>query len=56
MGANQGRDADIREERSRKNSAALGQGPGFSSRDIYNNTFKLFCRIKSPTKWKMLTP
>ena len=35
---------ETREEKSRNNSAALGQSPGSPSRDIYNNIFELFCR------------
>ena len=35
-----GGNAETREEQSRNNSAALGQGPG-SSRDIYNNIYKI---------------
>ena len=48
-----GGDAETREEQPRNNSAALGQGPGSASRDTHNNIFKLFCRTKTPTKWKM---
>ena len=44
---------EIREEQSRNNTAALGQGPASSSRDTHNNIFELFCRTKTPTKWKM---
>ena len=36
-------------------SAVLGQGPNSSSRDTYNNIFVLFCRTKTPDRWKMLT-
>ena len=39
-------DAESREEQSRNNSAALKQGPGFFSRDIHNNVFKLFIELK----------
>ena len=28
----------------RRNSAALGQGPGFPSKDTHSNIFELFCR------------
>ena len=45
----------IREEESGNNSAALGQGPGSSSRAKDNIVFELICRTKSPNKWKMLT-
>ena len=41
-----------REEQLRNNSAALGQGPGSTSRDTHNNIFKLFIELK-PNKWKM---
>ena len=47
-----GGDAETGEEQSRDNSAALGQGPGFSSRDTHNNNFEPFCRTKTPNKWK----
>ena len=30
----------------------MGQGPGFSLRNIHNNIFEFFCRTKTPTKWK----
>ena len=50
-----GGDAETREEQSRKNSAALGQGPGSASRDTQNSIFELFCRTGTPNKWKMLT-
>ena len=33
-------------EQSKNNSAALGQGPGSSSRNICNNTFEFFCKTK----------
>lgn len=46
-----GGDAQPTEEKSRINSAALGQGPGSAFRDI----FELFCRTKNPNKWKTLT-
>ena len=36
------------------NSAALGQDPGFISRDRQNNIFELFYRSKIPSKQKML--
>ena len=54
--ANQGRkgDADTREELSRDNSAALGQGSGSSSRNIHNNIFEFFHRTETPNKRKML--
>ena len=47
--ANQGRKEkkETREKQSKNNSAALGQGPGFPSRNIHNNTFE-FCRTKTP--------
>ena len=48
-----GRDAETREEQSRNNSAALGQGPGSTSRDTHSSVFKLFIELK-PNKWKML--
>ena len=50
--ANQGREGmqKCREEKqSRNNSAALGQGPGSSSRNIHNNIFELFSRTKPPS-------
>ena len=34
-------------KKERKNSAALGETPGFSSRNI--RIFEFFCRTKSPT-------
>ena len=39
-----------REDKSRNKSRALGQGPGSSLRNIYNNIFELFCRTKAPTQ------
>ena len=36
-------------------SAALGQDPGSASRDTHNNISELFCKTKTPNKWKMLT-
>ena len=38
-----------RREQSRNNSAAMGQGPGSSARNIHNNIFEFFCRTKAPT-------
>ena len=51
-----GRGAETREEQSRNNSAALGQGPGSTSSNTHRSVFKLFFRAvnKTPTKWKML--
>ena len=46
-------DTEIKEKQLRNNSAALGQGPSSASRDTYNKIFKLCCRTKTPTKWKM---
>ena len=46
---------ETKEEQSRNNSAALGQDPGSTSRDTHNNIFELFCRTKTPNKWKMLS-
>ena len=46
--ANQGREGMQR--LGRNNSAALGQGPGSSSRDTPNNVSELFCRTKAPTQ------
>ena len=43
-----GGDAETIGEQPRSNSAALGQRPGFPSRGAQNNSFKLFCRIKTP--------
>ena len=43
-----------REEQSRNNSAALGQGPDSTSRDTCNNIFESFYRANSPNKWKIL--
>ena len=37
---------ETREEQPRKNSAALGQGPGSVSRDTHNNAFKFFIELK----------
>ena len=50
-----GRGAETREEQSRNNSAALGQGPGSTSSNTHRSVFKLFFRAvnKTPTKWKM---
>ena len=39
-----GADSETREEQSRNNSAALGQGPCSPSRDTHKNSFELFCR------------
>ena len=47
-----GTDAETREEQSRNNNVALGQGPGYP-RDVHN-IIEVFCRTKTPTKWKML--
>ena len=41
---------NTREEQSRNNSAALGQGPGSSSKNIHNNIFEFFCRNQGPTQ------
>ena len=48
--ANQGRegDAETREEQSRNDSAALGQGPSSTLRDTHNNVFELFTELKLP--------
>ena len=44
-------DAETREEQSRDNPAALGQGPGFSSRNISDNSiFGFLGRPKTPKK------
>ena len=40
--------AEKREEQSRNNTAALGQGPGSMSRGTQNNISELFCRAKPP--------
>ena len=42
--APQGREADAatKEGQSRDNRAGLGQGPGFPSRNMHNNTFEEF--------------
>ena len=45
---------ETREEQSRDKSAALGQGTGPSSRNIYNYIFELLCRTKTPNKQKIL--
>ena len=50
----EGGDAETREEQSRDNSAALGQGPDSSSRNIDNYIFEFFQITKTPQKWKML--
>ena len=42
------RGLETREEQSRNNSAAMGQGPGSASRDTYNNIYGLFCRTETP--------
>ena len=45
----EGGDIETREEQSRNNSVALGQGPGSFSGDIQNNIIaELFCRTKAP--------
>ena len=38
------------EEQSKNDSAALGKGPGSSSRNINNNIFELFYTTKAPTQ------
>ena len=45
---------ETREEQSRNNSAALGQGPDSMSRDTCNNIFESFYRANSPNKWRIL--
>ena len=50
----------IREGRGCRNKggAALGQGPGSSSRDTQNSIFELLSELTpppTPNKWKMLT-
>lgn len=40
----EGGDAEAKEGQSGKNSAALGQGPGSSSRDTQNSISEFFCR------------
>lgn len=42
----EGRDAEKREEQSRNDNAALGQGSGSISRDTHHNTFELFTELK----------
>ena len=46
-----GGNAETREEQSRNNSAALGQGPR-SSRDIHNISLSS-AGTKAPTRWRM---
>ena len=48
---------ETREEQPRHHSAALGQGPGSTSRDTHNNVFELFLELKPPTNedYLMLT-
>ena len=47
-------------QRQRRNSqetimqCRLGQGSGSSSRNIHNNIFEFFCRIKTLNKWKQM--
>ena len=43
-----GGEAETREEQPRNNSAALGQGPHSTSRDIHSNIFEVFNRTKTP--------
>ena len=50
-----GGDVEKREKPPRDNSAALGQGPGSTSRDTHNNIFELICITKPRNKWKLLT-
>lgn len=45
-----GRYIETKEEQSRKNSAGLGQGPGSSSRNIYNIALSSSVGTKSPTQ------
>lgn len=47
--------AKTREEQSRNSSAAFWQGPGSPSRDAQSNITELFCRTKTPNKWKKYT-
>ena len=44
-----------KEEQSRNNSAATGQGTGSASRNTHNNIFELFYRTSIPPKLKILT-
>ena len=44
---------ETRKEQPRDNRAALGQGPGATSRDTHNNIFELLCRTKTLNKWKV---
>ena len=43
------------EEQLRNNNTALSQDPGSALRKTHHNIFELFCRAKTPNKWKMLT-
>ena len=47
--ANQGREGVQKQGRSSPESAALGQGPGSTSRDIHYNIFELLTELKPPT-------
>ena len=38
------------EEQSRNNSAVLEQGPGSSSRNIFNDISEFFCSTETPTE------
>lgn len=53
---NQGRKGMQKKGRSSRETIALhwGQGPGSPSSYIQSNIFELFCRPKTPNKWKML--
>ena len=51
-GGKRGRDAEIREEQSKDNSAALELRSGSSFRNLHNIIFEPFCRTKPPNKWK----
>lgn len=45
----EGRGYRNKERQPRHHSAALGQGPGSTSRDTHNNVFELFLELKPPT-------
>ena len=49
-----GGNAETRKDQSRESSAALGQGPGPSLRNIPNNIFEPFCRTKAPQQMEEL--
>ena len=43
------------QKQGRGSQETIVQGPGSPSKDTRNSIFELFCRTKTPTKWKTLT-